>query len=46
MCNRTRVGIAVDDGTGSINTVIFGLDAEKLIPFTALQFWEAHNEVS
>ncbi|XP_027185453.1 uncharacterized protein LOC113783503 [Coffea eugenioides] len=41
---RTRVGIAVDDGTGSINTVIFGLDAEKLIPFTALQFWEAHTE--
>ncbi|XP_027168908.1 replication protein A 70 kDa DNA-binding subunit B-like isoform X1 [Coffea eugenioides] len=41
---RTRVGIAVDDGTGSINTVIFGPDAEKLIPFTALQLWEAHTE--
>ncbi|XP_071914617.1 replication protein A 70 kDa DNA-binding subunit B-like isoform X4 [Coffea arabica] len=40
----TRIGITVDDGTGSINTVIFGLDAEKFIPFTALQFWEAHNE--
>ncbi|XP_027113620.1 replication protein A 70 kDa DNA-binding subunit B-like [Coffea arabica] len=41
---RTRIGITVDDGTGSINIVIFDLDAEKLIPFTALQFWEAHNE--
>nr|XP_027076920.1 replication protein A 70 kDa DNA-binding subunit B-like [Coffea arabica] len=41
---KTRIGITVDDGTGSINTVIFGLDAEKFIPFTALQFWEAHNE--
>ncbi|XP_071911979.1 uncharacterized protein [Coffea arabica] len=41
---RTRIGIAVDDGTGSINTVIFGLDVEKLIPFTTVQFWEAHNE--
>ncbi|CDP12393.1 unnamed protein product [Coffea canephora] len=41
---RTQIGIAVDDGTGSINTSIFGLDAEKLTPFTALQFWEAHTE--
>ncbi|XP_071931605.1 uncharacterized protein [Coffea arabica] len=41
---RTRIGITMDDSTGSINTIIFDLDAEKLIPFTVLQFWEAHNE--
>ncbi|KAL3520298.1 hypothetical protein ACH5RR_018447 [Cinchona calisaya] len=33
---RFRLGIMLDDGTSKLHAVIFSLDAEKLIPFTAL----------
>ncbi|XP_071927789.1 uncharacterized protein [Coffea arabica] len=38
---RCRIGIIIDDGTSSIYAVVFGTDAEKLIPFTAVQLSEA-----
>ncbi|XP_071911901.1 replication protein A 70 kDa DNA-binding subunit B-like isoform X2 [Coffea arabica] len=37
---RCRIEIIIDDGTSSIYAVVFGTDAEKLIPFTAVQLSE------
>ncbi|GER24621.1 replication factor A [Striga asiatica] len=39
-----RFLVAINDGTGVLNALIYAEDAEKLIPFTALQMYEAEKE--
>ncbi|GER30139.1 replication protein A 70 kDa DNA-binding subunit [Striga asiatica] len=41
---RCRFVVAINDGTGVLNALIYAEDAEKLIPFTALQIYEAEKE--
>lgn len=50
---RSRIGITVTDPSGSIDCSIYGIDAEKMIEFNALQLKESeengiavHDEIS
>ncbi|KAL3529904.1 hypothetical protein ACH5RR_009226 [Cinchona calisaya] len=38
---RCKISIMLEDGTSSYHDVMFSLEAEKLIPFTALQLKDA-----
>ncbi|GFP93652.1 hypothetical protein PHJA_001509600 [Phtheirospermum japonicum] len=38
---KCRIGIVIDDGTASMNVIVFGLDAEKLILYSAFELSEA-----
>ncbi|GER43489.1 replication factor-A protein 1 [Striga asiatica] len=41
---RCRFVVAINDGTGVLNALIYAEDTEKLIPFTALQIYEAGKD--